>query len=55
MLMQAASASNKTLTEFLIDSSLRAAYETLADWRTFVLDETRRDEFMAALDGTADR
>jgi len=49
-LMQAASATNKTLTEFLIDSGLRAAYNTLADRRTFVLDETRWDEFMAALD-----
>jgi uncharacterized protein (DUF1778 family) len=49
-LMQAASATNKTLTEFLIDSGLRAAYNTLANRRTFVLDETRWDEFMAALD-----
>jgi uncharacterized protein (DUF1778 family) len=49
-LMQAASATNKTLTEFLIDSGLRAAYNTLADRRTFVLDETRWDEFIAALD-----
>jgi uncharacterized protein (DUF1778 family) len=49
-LMQAASATNKTLTEFLIDSGLRAAYNTLADRRTFVLDEPRWDEFMAALD-----
>jgi len=47
--MQAASATNKTLTEFLLDSGLRAAYDTLAD-RTFVLDERRWAEFMAALD-----
>lgn len=49
-LMQAASTTNKTLTEFLLDSGLRAAYDTLADRRTFVLDERRWDEFMAALD-----
>ena len=49
-LMQAASATNKTLTEFLLDSGLRAAYDTLADRRTFVLDERRWTEFMAALD-----
>ena len=49
-LMQAANASNKTLTEFLLDSGLHAAYDTLADRRTFVLDEQRWDEFMAALD-----
>ena len=40
-LMQAANASNKTLTEFLLDSGLHAAYDTLADRRTFVLDEQR--------------
>lgn len=49
-LMQAASATNKTLTEFLLDSGLTAAYDTLADRRTFVLDDRRWDEFMAALD-----
>ena len=49
-LMQAANASNKTLTEFLLDSGLHAAYDTLADRRTFVLDEQRWREFTAALD-----
>lgn len=49
-LMQAASTTNKTLTEFLLDSGLRAAYDTLADRRTFVLDERRWNEFTAALD-----
>lgn len=49
-LMRAASASNKTLTELLIDSGLRAAYDTLSDRRTFVLDEAHWDEFIAALD-----
>ena len=49
-LMQAASATNKTLTEFLLDSGLHAAYDTLADRRTFVLDERRWNEFTALLD-----
>lgn len=49
-LQQAASATNKTLTEFLLDTGLHAAYDTLADRRVFVLDKERWDEFMAALD-----
>ncbi len=49
-LQQAASATNKTLTEFLLDTGLHAAYDTLADRRLFVLDQARWDEFMAALD-----
>lgn len=49
-LQQAASAANKTLTEFLLDSGLHAACDTLADRRAFVLDEARWDAFMAALD-----
>jgi uncharacterized protein (DUF1778 family) len=49
-LMQAANAAKKTLTEFLLDSGLHAAYATLADRRTFVLDDRRWEEFMAALD-----
>lgn len=49
-LQQAASAANKTLTEFLLDSGLNAAYDTLADRRAFVLDEDRWNAFMAALD-----
>ena len=49
-LMQAASAANKTLTEFLLDSGLHAAFETLADRRTFVLDDERWQAFVAELD-----
>ena len=49
-LMQAAATENKTLTEFLLDRGLQAAYDTLADRRTFVLDAERWDAFMAALD-----
>ena len=50
ILMRAASATNKTLTEFLLDSGLHTAYDTLADRRTYVLDDRRWDEFMTALD-----
>jgi uncharacterized protein (DUF1778 family) len=49
-LMQAATAANKTLTEFLLDSGLHAAFETLADRRTFVLDEESWQAFMTELD-----
>jgi uncharacterized protein (DUF1778 family) len=49
-LQQAASSKNKTLTEFLLDTGLHAAYDTLADRRVFVLDQQRWDAFMAALD-----
>jgi uncharacterized protein (DUF1778 family) len=50
ILMQAASVTHKTLTEFLVDTGLRAAYDALADRRTFVLDDQRWREFVAALD-----
>lgn len=49
-LMQAATAANKTLTEFLLDSGLHAAFETLADRRTFVFDDERWRAFVAELD-----
>ncbi len=48
-LQRAAAISNKTLTEFLLDSGLNAAYDALANHRVFQLDERRWDEFMAAL------
>jgi uncharacterized protein (DUF1778 family) len=48
-LQRAAAVSHKTLTEFLLDSGLNAAFETLADRRVFQLDETRWNAFMAAL------
>ncbi len=49
-LQQAASVKNKTLTEFLLDIGLNAAFDTLADRRVFQLDAKRWDAFMAALD-----
>ena len=48
-LQRAAAVTNKTLTEFLLDTGLNAAYDTLADRRVFQLDEKRWDAFMAAL------
>ncbi len=49
-LEQAATASNKTLGDFLVDTGLDAAMDALADRRTFQLDDKRWNEFMVALD-----
>ena len=49
-LQQAAAVSNKTVSEFMLDSSLSAAFDTLADRRVFQLDETQWAAFMEALD-----
>jgi uncharacterized protein (DUF1778 family) len=48
-LQRAAAVSHKTLTEFLLDTGLNAAMDTLADRRVFQLDERRWKAFMAAL------
>ncbi len=48
-LQQAAAVANKTVSEFLLDSSLTAAFETLADRRVFQLDDVQWDAFMTAL------
>ena len=48
-LQRAAAVSSKTLTEFLLDTGLTAAAETLADHRVFQLDKKRWAAFMAAL------
>ena len=48
-LQQAAAVTNKTLTEFLLDTGLNAALDTLADRKVFQLDEKRWNHFMAAL------
>ena len=49
MLQQAATVRNKTLTEFMLDTGLNAAFDTLADRRVFQLDARRWNAFMAAL------
>jgi uncharacterized protein (DUF1778 family) len=48
-LQQAAAVKNKTLTEFLLDTGLTAAFDALADRRVFHLDAKHWDAFMAAL------
>lgn len=49
-LQRAAAVSNKTVSEFLLDSSLSAAFDTLTDRRVFQLDEAQWAAFMNALD-----
>ena len=49
-LQEAAAASNKTITEFLLDSALTQAAEVLAERRLFRLDDEKWQAFIAALD-----
>jgi uncharacterized protein (DUF1778 family) len=49
-LQRAAAAANKTVSEFLLDSGLTAAAETLADRRYFLLSSEQWEAFTAALD-----
>ena len=49
-LQAAASLRHKTVSEFIIDSALRAADEVLADRRYFGLDADKWEAFIAALD-----
>jgi uncharacterized protein (DUF1778 family) len=53
LLQRAAAERHKTLTEFLVDSGLSVAAETLADRRYFVLDDDQWEAFQAALDAPA--
>lgn len=48
-LQKAAVIANKTLTEFLVDSGMTAAFDTLADRKVFQLDEKRWKAFEEAL------
>jgi len=50
MLKRAASAEEKSVSAFVLDKSLEAAAETLADRRSFVLSAKQYDAFVAALD-----
>ena len=50
LLHAAAVASHKNLSDFLLDSGLVAAEQTLADRRVFALDERDWKAFQAALD-----
>jgi uncharacterized protein (DUF1778 family) len=50
MLQQAATVTNKTLSEFLLDTGLTAAHDALSDRRVFQLDSRRWKAFMDALE-----
>ena len=50
MIQAAARAQDKTVSEFLLDSGLTSAAETLADRRLFILDDAQWQAFQAALD-----
>jgi len=50
MLKRAANAEEKSVSAFVLDKSLEAAAETLADRRSFVLNAKQYDAFVAALD-----
>ncbi|MBM3514918.1 MAG: DUF1778 domain-containing protein [Alphaproteobacteria bacterium] len=49
-LQRAAGAAAKTVSDFLLDAGLVAAEQTLADRRSFTLDEKKWRAFQAALD-----
>ena len=49
-LRAAAAASNRSVSEFVLESALARADETLADRRTFVLSAAQWKAFLAALD-----
>ena len=53
MLYAAAAAARRSVSEFVLDSALARAEETLADRRLFGLDAERWEAFMAALDASA--
>ena len=50
ILQQEAAVAQKTVSEFVLDTGLKAAMDTLADRRVFQLDRKRWDAFMRALD-----
>ena len=50
ILKRAASAEEKTVSAFVLDKSLEAAAETLADRRSFPLSIKQYDAFVTALD-----
>ncbi len=53
LLKRAADAEEKTVSAFVLDKSLEAAAETLADRREFRLSAKQYDAFVAALDAPA--
>jgi len=50
VLQQAAASVNKSVSEFLLDSGLSAASETLADRKLFALSDAQWQQFQSLLD-----
>lgn len=50
LLQQAAKASHKKVSEFLLEAGIAMAHETLAEQRMFMLTDEQWSEFHAALD-----
>jgi uncharacterized protein (DUF1778 family) len=50
LLQEAAQASHKSVSEFLLDAGITAANQTLADRRRFDLDESQWRQFQELLD-----
>lgn len=50
MLQDAAESLNRTVTDFVLDSALSSAAETLADRQRFGLNQKQWQAFLAALD-----
>jgi uncharacterized protein (DUF1778 family) len=49
-LVAAAASANRSVSEFVLEGALRHAEETLADRRTFLLEDAVWDSFVALLD-----
>ena len=49
LLQEAAKASHKNVSEFLLDAGIAMAHETLAEQRLFMLTEEQWDAFQTAL------
>ncbi|NTV68124.1 MAG: DUF1778 domain-containing protein [Chlorobaculum sp.] len=52
LLQEAAQASHKSVSEFLLDAGITAANQTLADRRRFELDDAQWQQFQELLDRT---
>jgi len=50
LLQEAAKASHKNVSEFLLDAGLALAHETLAEQRLFLLTDEQWSEFQVALE-----
>jgi uncharacterized protein (DUF1778 family) len=50
LLQEAAKASHKNVSEFLLEAGITMAHEVMAEQRLFLLTDEQWDEFQAALD-----